>query len=65
MQHKVEAAEYYQQHKVKAAEYQQQKDIIQHKCACGGCFKMSNKIAHCKTKKHIDFIATTDLVLTV
>ena len=58
-------AEYYQQHKVKALVSQQQRDGIRHKCECGGCFNISHKHQHLKTKKHINFIATTNLVLTV
>ena len=69
LQHKVEKAVYNKQynieHKVEQAEYDKQRNIIQHKCGCGGCFKMKNKPAHLRTKKHINYIATTDLVLTV
>ena len=57
-----ERAEYQKEYHI---EYNKQYDSIQHKCKCGGCFKMSNKTAHCKTKKHVNYIATTELVLTV
>ena len=53
---KAEAIEYYQQHKVEI----RQKDNIQNKCACGGCFKYSHKHHHLRTKKHINYMATTE-----
>ena len=53
------------QHQVETTKYIKQKDIIQHKCECGGCFKYSHKHHHLRTKKHMNYIATTELVLTI
>ena len=54
-----------EQYKVEQAVYDKQRNIIQHKCECGGCFNISHKHQHLKTKKHINYVATTNLVLTV
>ncbi len=51
-------------HKEEIAEYEKHRYSIQHKCECGGCYKINHKQAHLRTKKHINYIATTELVLT-
>ncbi len=42
------------------AEYKKQQDSIQHTCECGGRFILSHKQRHCKTKKHVNYIATIE-----
>ena len=54
-------AEYELQHKPEKKEYDKQRESIQHKCECGGCFKLSKKQQHLRTKKHINFIATVEI----
>ena len=46
-------------------EYYQQYNSIKHSCECGSHYIIRNKSIHYRSKKHMNFIATTDLLITV
>ena len=58
-------AEYIMQHKPEKLLYDQQRNSIKHSCECGGRYSAKYKPAHFRCKKHMNYIATTELVLTV
>ena len=62
--------EYYQNNQDKIKEYyQNNKEIIAEKanmkvkCECGGCFTTCNKSIHSKTKKHLNWLASSPTII--